>query len=185
MNKGKAGRAQSDALVLFGVTGDLAFKQIFPALYAMARRGVLDLAMVGVASSKWNLAQLRKRAETGSANYFRFRLSPNSAVALAGRVKRAGKEFVGDQRELYLTDERPGEEAPHERLLSDAMAANGALFTREGAVEAARAVVNPVLTKHHRAARYKRGGWGPREADALIAADGGWRNPGSADAASD
>src|SRR6185503_17050668 len=43
----------------------------------------------------------------GSANYLRFRLSPNAAVALAARVKRAGKEFRGDQRELYLIDERP------------------------------------------------------------------------------
>jgi glucose-6-phosphate 1-dehydrogenase len=48
----------------------------------------------------------------GRANYLRFRLSPNSAVALAARVKRAGKEFVGDQRELYLLDEQPGEETP-------------------------------------------------------------------------
>src|SRR6185369_4597817 len=53
----------------------------------------------------------------GRSNYLRFRLSPNSAVALAARVKRAGKEFVGEQRELYLIDERPGEEAPYERLL--------------------------------------------------------------------
>ncbi|WP_163059791.1 glucose-6-phosphate dehydrogenase, partial [Acidithiobacillus ferrooxidans] len=44
----------------------------------------------------------------GRANYLRFRLSPNSAVALAVRVKRAGKEFVGDQRELYLLNEQPG-----------------------------------------------------------------------------
>jgi len=58
----------------------------------------------------------------GRSNYLRFRLSPNSAVALAARVKRAGKEFVGEQRELYLIDERPGEEAPYERLLGDAMA---------------------------------------------------------------
>ena len=54
----------------------------------------------------------------GRANYLRFRLSPNSAVALAARVKLAGKEFVGDQRELYLFEERPGEEAPYERLLT-------------------------------------------------------------------
>ena len=53
----------SDALVLFGVTGDLAHKKIFPALYAMARRGVLKVPLVGVASSKWSLAQLRERAE--------------------------------------------------------------------------------------------------------------------------
>ncbi len=120
----------------------------------------------------------------GRANYLRFRLSPNSAVALAARVKRAGKQFVGDQRELYLCDERPSEEAPYERLLGDAMAGNGALFTREDAVEAAWAVVDPVLTQHPRAKPYKRGSWGPREADTLIAADGCWYNPGLSDAAS-
>jgi glucose-6-phosphate 1-dehydrogenase len=81
----------------------------------------------------------------GRANYLRFRLSPSSAVALAARVKRAGKEFVGDQRELYLIEEQPGEELPYERLLGDAMAGDGALFTREDAVEAAWAVVDPVL----------------------------------------
>ena len=37
--------------------------------------------------------------KSGPANYLRFRLSPNSAIALAARVKLAGKEFVGDQRE--------------------------------------------------------------------------------------
>jgi len=71
---------------------------------------------------------------TGRANYLRFQLSPSSAIALAARVKRAGKEFVGDQRELYLVEEHPGEESPYERLLSDAMAGDGALFTREDAV---------------------------------------------------
>jgi glucose-6-phosphate 1-dehydrogenase len=114
---------------------------------------------------------------TGRANYLRFRLSPSSAVALAARVKRAGKEFVGDQRELYLLEEQPGEEAPYERLLDDAMAGDAALFTREDAVEAAWAVVDPVLKTHHRVRPYKRGSWGPKEADALIAADGGWHNP--------
>ena len=44
----------------------------------------------------------------GRANYLRFRLSPNSAVALAARVKHVGKEFVGDQRELSLVDHQPG-----------------------------------------------------------------------------
>jgi glucose-6-phosphate 1-dehydrogenase len=115
--------------------------------------------------------------KAGPANYLRFRLSPNSAVALAARVKRAGKEFVGDQRELYLVDRQPGEETPYERLLTDAMAGDGALFTREDAVEAAWAVVDPVLRKHARALPYRRGSWGPKQADALVAADGGWHNP--------
>ena len=114
---------------------------------------------------------------TSRTNYLRFRLSPNSAVALAARVKLAGKEFVGDQRELYLFEEEPEEEAPYERLLTDAMAGDGALFTREDAVEAAWAVVDPVLETHHRVRPYKRRGWGPKEADALIASDGRWHTP--------
>jgi glucose-6-phosphate 1-dehydrogenase len=92
-------------------------------------------------------------------------------------VKLAGKEFVGEQRELYLLEEQPGEEPPYERLLADAMAGDGALFTREDAVEAAWAVVEPVLETHRRAYPYELGTWGPKEADDLIAADGGWHNP--------
>jgi glucose-6-phosphate 1-dehydrogenase len=121
----------------------------------------------------------------GHSNYVRFRLSPNSAVALAARVKRAGKDFAGEQRELLLVDERPEEESPYERLLSDALAGSGALFTSEEVVEAAWAAVDPVLNDHPPAAPYKRGSWGPKEADALVAADGGWHNPRLTDAAAD
>ena len=113
----------------------------------------------------------------GRANYIRFQLSPGSAVALAARVKHVGKEFVGDQRELYLLEEELGEEKPYERLLGDAMIGDGALFTREDAVEAAWAVVDPVLKRHHRVRPYKRGSWGPKEADSIIASDGGWHAP--------
>jgi glucose-6-phosphate 1-dehydrogenase len=113
----------------------------------------------------------------GRGNYLRFRLSPNSAVALAARVKRAGREFVGDQQELYLLEEQPGEEMPYERLLADAMDGNGALFTREDAVEAAWAAVGPVLDTHPPVQPYPPGSWGPPQADALIAASGNWHNP--------
>ena len=116
-------------------------------------------------------------AVDGVANYFRFRLSPNSALALAARVKRAGEDFIGDQRELYLSEQQPGEETPYERLLGDAMAGDGALFTRQDAIEAAWVVVDPVLKKHHRVRPYKRRTWGPKEADKLIAGDGRWHNP--------
>src|ERR1700693_5746793 len=61
-NKTNGGTARSDALVLFGVTGDLVHRKSFPALYAMAKRGALDVPVVGVASSKWSVSQLRKRA---------------------------------------------------------------------------------------------------------------------------
>ena len=53
---------QSDALVFFGATGDLAFKKIFPALQAMARRGTLNVPVIGVAKADWTLEQLRAQA---------------------------------------------------------------------------------------------------------------------------
>ena len=53
--------SRSDALVLFGVTGDLAHKMIFPALYAMVKRGALKVPVIGVAFPKWSLARLRQR----------------------------------------------------------------------------------------------------------------------------
>ena len=115
----------------------------------------------------------------GRANYVRFRCSPNPAIALAARVKLPGKEYIGEQKELYLCEELAGQEAPYQRLLSDAMAGDGALFTREDAVEAAWAVVDPVLKKHHRAIPYKRGGWGPKQANALLGPGGTWHNPGA------
>lgn len=54
MDKTHSSTTPADALVIFGVTGDLAHKMIFPALYAMAKRGVLNMPVVGVASSKWS-----------------------------------------------------------------------------------------------------------------------------------
>jgi glucose-6-phosphate 1-dehydrogenase len=53
---------RSQALVFFGITGDLAYKKIFPALYRMARRGRLDVPVIGVARSQWTIEQLRERA---------------------------------------------------------------------------------------------------------------------------
>src|SRR5579859_5861579 len=53
----------SDAFVFFGATGDLAFKKIFPSLHAMAKRGHLNVPVIGVAKSGWNLDQLVARAK--------------------------------------------------------------------------------------------------------------------------
>ncbi|MDT5293220.1 MAG: glucose-6-phosphate 1-dehydrogenase [Acidobacteriota bacterium] len=62
-------REHSDAFVFFGATGDLAYKQIFPALQALARRGLLDVPVVGVAKSGWTLDQLRERARASLAEH--------------------------------------------------------------------------------------------------------------------
>jgi len=53
---------ESDAFVFFGATGDLAYKKIFPALYAMVHRGELSIPIIGIARAGWTLEQLRDRA---------------------------------------------------------------------------------------------------------------------------
>jgi glucose-6-phosphate 1-dehydrogenase len=53
---------QSDALVFFGATGDLAYKKIFPSLQSMVKRGHLNVPVIGVAKSGWNVDQLKARA---------------------------------------------------------------------------------------------------------------------------
>ena len=57
------------------------------------------------------------------------------------------------------------------------MAGDAALFSDQPTVEAAWAVVEPVLVNHHPVVPYAPGTWGPREAPALTAGDGGWHNP--------
>jgi glucose-6-phosphate 1-dehydrogenase len=59
----------SDALVFFGATGDLAYKKIFPSLQAMVKRGTLNVPIVGVAKSGWNLEQFRARAYDSLAKH--------------------------------------------------------------------------------------------------------------------
>jgi glucose-6-phosphate 1-dehydrogenase len=55
-------QSNSDALVFFGATGDLAYKKIFPALQNLIQHGHLDVPVIGVAKAGWTLEQLRARA---------------------------------------------------------------------------------------------------------------------------
>jgi glucose-6-phosphate 1-dehydrogenase len=63
------GDTQADALAFFGATGDLAYKKIFPSLQAMARRGTLNVPVIGVAKAGWTLDQLRARARESVEKY--------------------------------------------------------------------------------------------------------------------
>jgi glucose-6-phosphate 1-dehydrogenase len=54
---------RADALVLFGATGDLARKKLYPALYEMEEAGELEISVFGVASSKWEQSEFRANAE--------------------------------------------------------------------------------------------------------------------------
>ena len=75
-------RARSDALVLFGASGDLARKKLFPALYRLTRRGRLGMPVIGVALSAWGDEQLREYARSAVAEQ---EASPDQA-ALADLV---------------------------------------------------------------------------------------------------
>lgn len=59
----------SDAVVIFGITGDLAFKKIIPALYTMVRRGALRVPVVGVARESWSQEQLCDRVRESILAY--------------------------------------------------------------------------------------------------------------------
>jgi glucose-6-phosphate 1-dehydrogenase len=90
----------ADALVFFGATGDLAYKKIFPALHGMARRGRLNMPVIGVAKSGWTLDQLRARAEEG--------------VALHGGIDRDA--FATLMRSLHYIDGGYEDESTFRRL---------------------------------------------------------------------
>jgi glucose-6-phosphate 1-dehydrogenase len=75
----------SDALVFFGASGDLAFKQIFPALQSMIRRGHLDMPIIGIAKSDWQLDQLRARARDSVEKHGG--LDPDAFAKLCNRLQ--------------------------------------------------------------------------------------------------
>jgi glucose-6-phosphate 1-dehydrogenase len=74
----------ADALVFFGATGDLAYKKIFPALQAMAKRDNLDIPVIGVAKAGWTLDQLKQRARDSVENYGG--LDPDAFAQLCRRL---------------------------------------------------------------------------------------------------
>jgi glucose-6-phosphate 1-dehydrogenase len=122
--------------------------------------------------------------ESGHPNYLRFRISPMVEMALGTRTKVPGETMVGTDVEL-LASEHPGDEmSPYERLLGDAMRGDATLFAREDSIEAAWRAVDPVLGAATPLYTYAPNAWGPAQADALIAADGGWHNPIAAEATS-
>jgi len=118
-------------------------------------------------------------AERG--NYIRLRLSPAVEIAVGARTKQAGESMKGEAVEL-LVSERPeqgsaGRMEAYERLLGDAIAGDATLFARQDVVEAAWAIVDPVIHGPSRMFDYEPGTWGPKEADVLVEAVGGWNTP--------
>ena len=85
------GAGTSDALVIFGVTGDLAYRQIFPALHAMIRRGQLDAPILGMARAGSSLEALRERARQSIEEHGD--LDPAAFATLSARLQYVGGNY--------------------------------------------------------------------------------------------
>jgi glucose-6-phosphate 1-dehydrogenase len=119
-----------------------------------------------------------------SANYVRYRVSPDVAIAIGARVKTAGERMAGMPVELDLFPPHAHEMTAYERLIDDALQGERLLFGREQGIMELWRVVDRVLRDHGPARPYPPRSWGPPEADALLGADGGWVNPESTAAVS-
>ena len=115
---------------------------------------------------------------TGDVNYVRFQLSPQISINLGAQVKRPGAAMVSMPVDLSAVEQIQGDEFDtYERQLGDAMRGDGLLFVRQDAVEAAWAIVDPILGSDTPLHAYEPGTWGPIEADQLATEIGGWHNP--------
>jgi glucose-6-phosphate 1-dehydrogenase len=111
-------------------------------------------------------------------NHVRFRLSPQVAIAVGAQAKQPGEGMKGRPVELSVV-EQPQESrlGDYERLLGDAIAGDATLFARQDVVEAAWAIVDPLIQTPGPMFEYEPGSWGPSEADQLVAEVGGWNTP--------
>jgi len=120
-------------------------------------------------------------ASPSVGNYVRFRLSPQVAIAIGARAKRPGEGMAGRPVELSVVEQAQqgsdGRMGDYERLLGDAMAGDATLFARQDVVEAAWAIVDPVIHGPSPMYEYEPDSWGPPQADRLVADVGGWNTP--------
>jgi len=124
-----------------------------------------------------------KERQPRNGNYVRFRLAPQVAIGIGARAKRPGEGMSGDPVELSVVEQpqEGGDERmdAYERLLGDAMHGDATLFARQDVVEAAWAIVDPMLHENDSPIFYQPGTWGPAEADILVSKVGGWVKTGT------
>jgi glucose-6-phosphate 1-dehydrogenase len=112
-------------------------------------------------------------------NYLRFRVGPDVAIALGAHAKKAGPTMQGREVELFVSQQQGDEMDAYERLISEALIGDTAHFARQDEVEAAWAIVDPVLGLKTTPYEYTPGTWGPPEADRLFSGPCSWHNPGA------
>jgi glucose-6-phosphate 1-dehydrogenase len=104
-------------------------------------------------------------------------------IAIGARAKRPGEGMAGEPLELSVVDQQQtqgkagGRLGDYARLIGDAMAGDATLFARQDVVEAAWAIIDPVIHGPSPMYEYDPGSWGPPQADRLVADMGGWNTP--------
>jgi len=93
---------ESDALVFFGATGDLAYKKIFPALYAMVRRDALAIPIIGMARPGWTLDKLKQRARDSIQQDGDF--EPGCFEKLAALLRYVGGDYTDPSTFRHLKE---------------------------------------------------------------------------------
>lgn len=110
-------------------------------------------------------------------NQLRFRLTPDIGITLVTQAKIPGDDLIGQAMELSLSHaEMTSTMTPYERLLQEAIEGDQALFAREDGIEAAWAIIDPVVGEKVKVEPYEPGGWGPPSAT-RVGPVGGWYNP--------
>ena len=111
-------------------------------------------------------------------NYVRFRINPDVAIAVGASVLDNGDGVSGQPIELLACQRSPGNGmGAYERVLGDALEGDPSLFAREGYVEEAWRIVEPVLKADLPVHEYEPGTWGPSEAQRRMVPPGGWVDP--------
>jgi glucose-6-phosphate 1-dehydrogenase len=107
-------------------------------------------------------------------NYVRFTLAPDVSIEIGASAKRPGEGMTGMPVRLSVVSVAQHGQRPYDRLLGDAMVGDATLFARQDVVEAAWAIVDPVLHTSMAPTTYDCGSWGPPEANRLVEGVGGW-----------
>ncbi|MEO6629473.1 MAG: hypothetical protein ABIP03_13015 [Aquihabitans sp.] len=150
---------RSDAIVFFGATRDLAYRQIFPALVALAARGHLDVPVIGVARPGWDRDRLVERARDSLVQHAELNktsLDSDAFDTLAGLLRYVGGDYTDPATFEQLRHELAGAKRPL-HYLAIPPALFGAVVEALGASGCARGarvgrddVVESSRTRDHR-----------------------------------
>ncbi len=112
-------------------------------------------------------------------NHLRFRVGPDVAIALGAHSKIPGPVMTGRNIELYVAQQQGDDLDPYAALISSALIGDTTHFAREDEVEAAWAIVDPLLRGASVPIEYPPASWGPPQAERLLQGPCGWHNPGA------